>query len=159
MRIPSHRDRDDARESSSMTPMIDVVFLLLIFFVCAAAGQVREAILPTDLAAGALDSLVPIKPEDDPRLLHWLYLRRTDDDRTVFEIDNARFDDFESLHAVLSGLAELAPDDPIILDIAPAVPVGDMIRVYDTCGRAGFQSINFATEAGQTLSGPNGEKT
>ena len=142
-----------------MTPMIDVVFLLLIFFVCASAGQVREAILPTDLAAGAFESLMPPELEDDPRQQYWLYLRRTDDDRTVFEINNARFDDFESLHTALRGLAELAPDDPIILDIAPAIPVGDMIRVYDTCRQAGFQSINFATEAGKTISGPKGEKT
>ncbi len=137
-----------------MTPMIDVVFLLLIFFVCASAGQIREAILPTDLAAGALGPQVDPELEDDPREQYWLYLRRTDDGRTVFEINNALFDDFAALETALTGLADLAPDDPIILDIAPAVPVGDMIRVYDTCRQAGFQSINFATEAGETVSRP-----
>ena len=34
-----------------MTPMIDVVFQLLIFFVVASTGQVAEALLPTELAA------------------------------------------------------------------------------------------------------------
>ena len=31
-----------------MTPLIDVVFLLLIFFVCASTGQIRESLLPTN---------------------------------------------------------------------------------------------------------------
>ena len=37
-----------------MTPLIDVVFQLLIFFICASTGRLRELLLPTDFAAGAL---------------------------------------------------------------------------------------------------------
>ena len=42
MKIPSaHYDRQ-LDDSQAMTPLIDVVFLLLIFFVCASTDQVRE---------------------------------------------------------------------------------------------------------------------
>ena len=40
-----------------MTPMIDVVFLLLIFFVCASIGQIPESLLPTPLNSGSIDSI------------------------------------------------------------------------------------------------------
>ncbi|HCK54980.1 MAG TPA: hypothetical protein DIC23_17315, partial [Planctomycetaceae bacterium] len=56
MRVPSthfHRQRDD---SQAMTPLIDVVFLLLIFFVCASTDQVRESLLPTELSGGAIEA-------------------------------------------------------------------------------------------------------
>ena len=52
MRVYSWRDRHDQRDDNSMTPMIDVVFLLLIFFICASVGQRSEALLPTQLAEG-----------------------------------------------------------------------------------------------------------
>ena len=43
-----------------MTPMIDVIFLLLIFFVCTASFQAPEQILPTNLRLpGSLDNLPP----------------------------------------------------------------------------------------------------
>lgn len=153
MRLPSYRDRQRERESASMTPMIDVVFLLLIFFVCASIGQIREAILPTDISAGVSESQ-DILDEEEPRDEYWLVLRRVDDEendgqRTVFEINNARFDDFETLRTLLTKLAAAARDDPIILDIEPEVPTGDMIRVWDTCRVAGFQTINFATDSAE----------
>ena len=49
MKIPSSRDRQSLADGNTMTPMIDVVFLLLIFFVCASIGAVREDIMPTRL--------------------------------------------------------------------------------------------------------------
>ena len=55
MRIPTRRHEV---ENNSMTPMIDVIFQLLIFFVCASAGQTLESHLPTELAAGTTESAV-----------------------------------------------------------------------------------------------------
>ena len=53
MQIPSYSRRRADRGDEAMTPMIDVVFLLLIFFICAAAGQVKEAVLPTEMSRQA----------------------------------------------------------------------------------------------------------
>ena len=42
MKIPrSHHEQNDV----AMTPMIDVVFLLMIFFVCTASFEIVEEIL------------------------------------------------------------------------------------------------------------------
>ena len=154
MRIPSYHQSGEAREDNSMTPMIDVVFLLLIFFVCASVGQVRESLVPTDMSAGAVKSIEPAA-EAEPLLKElWLRLRQTDAKQTIVEFDNPEFGqtftDFNELRGHLTQLAEVAPEIPIILDIEPNVPVGDMIRVYATCQAANFESIHFATNPANT---------
>ena len=43
---------------------------------------------------------------------------------------------------------------PVILDIEPNVPLGDVIEVYDACRAAEFQSVNFAVETPVALEKP-----
>ena len=129
-----------------MTPMIDVVFLLLIFFVCASVGQVRESVLPTELVAGSIESLQA--PQPPPPLGEvWLKVLHTSDGQSVVEMNERRYTDFSQLKETLMNLAELAPEIPVILDIEPDVVLEEMILVYDTCRAAGFELISFAVDA------------
>ena len=66
--------------------------------------------------------------------------------RTLIELNEREYDDMQSLQQVLAALADVAPESPVILDIAPDVPVGDWVRVLDISKAAGFESISFATE-------------
>ena len=154
MRIPSYRDHKESRSDQSMTPMIDVVFLLLIFFMCASVGQVQESILPTELAAGTIES-----PKASQSVLPlgkvWLNVRRTIDGETLVEVNRQEYTDFDLLRTMLQELAELAPEIPVILEIDPDVVLGDMIHVYDTCRAAGFESISFAADS-ESLKGHAG---
>ncbi len=135
-----------------MTPMIDVIFQLLIFFVCASAGQVVESHLPTELAAGAVESAVPVIVER-PFGEVWLRLHRraTDgaDDVTVVELNDREYSDEPSLRQTLLTLAETTPEIPVILDIDGPVPLGDVVRVYDACQSAQFRQVSFATRVGK----------
>lgn len=129
-----------------MTPMIDVVFLLLIFFVCASIGQIPESLLPTPLNSGSIDST---EQADVPKPLLevWVKLRRIDAPEESFtraELDEELYEDWTELRATLRALAAMAPKIPVILDIGPAVPVGDLVDIYDTCRAAGFDSVKFA---------------
>lgn len=128
-----------------MTPMIDVVFLLLIFFISASANQIREFLLPTELATGSIESTETV-PQEKPLGEVWLKLKYRDD-QTIVELNDREYAQFDQLKQTLTELAELAPEIPVILDINEDVPLGEMIRTYDTCLAAGFQSINFATDA------------
>jgi biopolymer transport protein ExbD len=160
MRIPNSRDRDDLRDERSMTSMIDVVFLLLIFFVCASVGQMGELLLGSRMAAGSAAS--PEIPKQFPLGKVWVTVRRSDG-RTVVEArlgegkagrvfrqgDADRFrdsPDFRELVAMLKGLAETAPEIPVILDIEKTVPMGDHLAVLTAAKNAGFQDVRFATE-------------
>jgi biopolymer transport protein ExbD len=129
-----------------MTPMIDVVFLLLIFFVCASVGKISEALLPTDLAAGSVESEVPIERLEQPFGDVWLFLSR-ENGQTATQVNQGGevYEDVSRLEMTLVTLAELSSELPVILDIEPDVPLGDMIQVYDACRAAGFESVHFAT--------------
>ncbi len=135
-----------------MTPMIDVIFQLLIFFVCASAGQTVESLLPTELAAGSVEAAAPVIVER-PFGEVWLRLRRRmvegTDDVTVVELNDREYSDEPSLRTTLLALAETTPEIPVILDIDGPVPLGDVVRVYDACQAAQFRQVSFATKLGK----------
>ena len=57
--VPTQHRRDGDLNGGAMTPMIDVVFLLLVFFVCASIGQAPEVLLPAELSVGSTEVNVP----------------------------------------------------------------------------------------------------
>jgi biopolymer transport protein ExbD len=150
MRVPSFEHDRETRFDQAMTPMIDVVFLLLIFFVCASVGQMAESLMSVDLSTGNVAATEAKPIETKPTWVTDVWLKLNWDqtaERTVVEMNGREFTRFEPLEADLNTLAELSADSPIILDIEGRVPAGDVIRVDDACRAAGFQSINYATEA------------
>ena len=152
MRIPTaHRSADAGTIDQAMTPMIDCVFLLLIFFVCASVGATVESALPTQLAAGGIAAELPEqKPEELERL--WMKLLIAEG-KTVAKLNGTVHPDLDALSAVMAGLKEAgaAGEMPVVLDVAADVPLGDTIRVYDECLAAGFARIDFAIgESGAT---------
>ena len=50
MRLPNHLLRRDRSLEISLTPMIDVVFQLMIFFVWTASFEIPEQLLPTTVS-------------------------------------------------------------------------------------------------------------
>lgn len=148
MRIPStYLHSRTGHDNEVMTPMIDVVFLLLIFFVCAAAGQVRESLLPAEMTApGHVEISQPT--EREPWIVEvWLALRSDDSGQTVVEMNGRRFPDVKAIAEPLRSLAELSPENPVILDIGPQIAMRDVIAAYDLCRAVGFESVNFAARS------------
>lgn len=149
MRAPRRPDDDKRNYDVNMTPMIDVVFLLLIFFVVTAAGQIREWVIPTELpTSGAVETnLEPIIPEESWSVEVWLTLTRdTERKRTLIEMNDTLFDDPAQLIGRLEQLAAIGPESPVILDIAADVPLEDWLTIYDACQSAGFRSVNLAVD-------------
>ena len=131
--------------------MIDIVFLLLIFFVVSASNQIREWLLPTELppAGSIATDLAP--PEPDPLTIEiWLkaYVP-PGSDKTIVDMNGTEYDDLEFLKSQLAALAELGPENPVVMDIGDDVPLKDLVALYDTCQAAGFLSISFAADAVQ----------
>lgn len=141
MKVPGQHRRSDPSENM-MTSMIDVVFLLLIFFVCAAAGRSSEALLRTPLSGSGIESELNTENETAPDEV-WIKLQHDDAAQLVCELNGTSYPQTEKLKATLRSLAKLSSDSPIILDIDPNVFAGDMVQVYDICKAAGFTSILF----------------
>lgn len=147
MRIPSRFHRPEISENM-LTPMIDVVFNLLIFFVVASALNVQELVLKADLAtAGAVPQITPGErtelelPIDEVQI----DLREGTNGVTTLTLNGTTYTAFAELRDVLRELASVAPESPVTLRIAPEITAGELLRVYDTCREAGFASIQFAT--------------
>jgi biopolymer transport protein ExbD len=152
MRVPSSKHQGKVQFDQAMTPMIDCVFLLLIFFVCASVGRIAESLMSVDLSSGniAASDVNPVESKPAWVTDVWLKLKwDSTAERTLVEMNGREFTRFEPLEADLRALAELSPDSPIILDIEGRVPAGDVIRVDDTCRAAGFRSINYAADPGK----------
>jgi len=152
---PPHASRREFEVS--MTPMIDVVFLLLIFFVCTASFQRPESILPSKLQlAGSSTEPVPVELElaDLERIVVRITGRRNptgthpdqgSPDLTRYAINDQPCPSRARLAELLRTLASIDAGLPVVLDIAAEVPLGSAIDVYDTCRLAGFEQIQFAT--------------
>ena len=142
MRIPhSHRDRRQL--DVAMTPMIDVVFQLLIFFLCTASFQVPEELLPTQLATPTGSSIA--QPEElEPELERIVVEATHADGRTRWDVNQRPCESLAEVSDVLRLVVQIDRSLPVILDVAAEVPLGDMIEVYDLARLVGFQRIQFA---------------
>ena len=130
-----------------MTPMIDVIFLLLIFFVCTASFQVVEEVLPTNLSLpGSAKTEVEIDPlDDDLDEITVTILQRGD--QPTWQVNGRDCDRLEQVRAVLSAAAEIKIDLPVILDVDAEVPIEYVIDAYDLCRQIGLQRIQFAIKS------------
>jgi biopolymer transport protein ExbD len=143
MRRPPMRE-DRGRLDVKMTPMIDVVFQLLIFFVCTVSFQALEEQLPANLQATGTGTAAPALDAEMAELEEVLVKLIARDGRVEWTINDRPYATFDEVRRVLRQLAKLRSDLPVILDIDGEVPVGGMIDVFDVCRLAGFEKILFA---------------
>jgi biopolymer transport protein ExbD len=126
-----------------MTPMIDVVFQLLVFFICTVNFEVIENLLPTNLALAG--STATTTPKDvEPTLEHIVVKAVVRDGHLRWTVNQRPCDSLRDVQDVLRVVAQIDRSLPVILDVAPDVPLGDMIDVYDLCRVVGFERIQFA---------------
>ena len=126
-----------------MTPMIDVVFLLLVFFVCTTDFHAVEALLPTPLkAAGATAA-----PPEIEELENVVIKLGVVDGAPRWEVNARVCRAPAELRDTLARLAAIEKRLPVVLDIDGAVPLGDAIDLYDWCRLAGFEQVRFAAPA------------
>ncbi|QDU28637.1 Biopolymer transport protein ExbD/TolR [Anatilimnocola aggregata] len=151
MRRPSpftqRRDPVDIK----MTPMIDVVFLLLIYFIWSASFGIVERLLPSQLSAqapgtGQPTTEVPPPPEAD---FEKVVVRVTGTQgRVGWLVNDTPVASLAQLQGILVGLSRIKSDAPVVLHPDPHVPLGDVIDVFDLSRLIGFEKVQFAVDAG-----------
>ena len=131
-----------------MTPMIDVVFMLLIFFVWTASFHVAELILPSSLVTqneGQGTTQLDAELEDLERVVVRLGWDGLNPKWTVNDVPISTFD---AVRERLQIVAKIKATLPVLVDPTPNIPLGHVIDVYDAAKLAGFQNVQFATPAG-----------
>jgi biopolymer transport protein ExbD len=128
-----------------MTPMIDVVFLLLVFFVWTASFQIVEYVLPSQVsepAAGAAASDEPPPPEADFHdvVVRILWLQGA----PRWRVNDQEFDSLQAVRTKLESIHAILREAPLIIHPDEETPLGHVIDVYDVTRQVGFDKVQFA---------------
>ena len=143
MKLPSTSSSDSLE--LKMTPMIDVVFLLLIFFVWTSSFELPEFDLPSALAeppAGGSEVSVeraPAEPFDE--IVIRLSVR---DARTVIELNGQPVSGMAELKTRLEAILAIGVQPPLIIDPSPQITMNVAVEAYDTARLAGADRVLFA---------------
>ncbi len=135
--------------SLGTTAMIDIIFLLLIFFLVAAKWQSQEKFLPFDMpTTSRIQAVRPTEPLT-------IYITQPDDClvQISHEITIA-IGDSDKTGAILSLMSKINQvlrqqwrlvSDPVKLACAEDVTWDNLAKIYNNLCKAGFTDITFAS--------------
>ncbi len=124
-----HRESDEA--IINVTPMLDIVFIMLIFFI-VTTSFVKEF---------AVDMSRPSNEPPKTEKLSEVIFVRIDDTGQIFVRD--RLTDIRAVRAnIVSGLAQ-KPDASVVVAAARDADVGILVRVVDQARVAGAQQVSL----------------
>ncbi len=128
-----------------MTPMIDVVFQLLIYFICTASFRVAEQTLPTTLPPSGSVGFTPSREVEELELVRIVLAQQGGN--LEIRLNGQACADLAALSERLAQLRSLVAL-PVVLDIGPDVELGHVVAAYDTCLLVGLTDIHFAAPGG-----------
>lgn len=135
----------------NLTSMLDVIFLLLIFFVLTASFALGEGILPADLPRGESsaesDELPPMQPIE-------ITLRSLGGNEVSIQLagDPSPPESFHELYQKLQSLQAneanptrpFSADDPVIIRADSEVRWAHLVNTFNAAVRARYTNVNFA---------------
>ena len=140
------RTREKVKIQPPMTPMIDIIFQLLIFFLLTPTFQSHEGYLTTNLPR---DQGPNRAPQDILERIKIELLDEGNEGEGVSIILNdtqSLGDNFKGLRSALEGYRAqgLQPTHPILISPTMAVRHKFVVRAFDAAVTARFTSIHFA---------------
>jgi len=145
MKLP-RTSNDDSLELK-MTPMIDVVFLLLVFFVWTSSFELPEFDLPgslADLPMGAAEASSDTPPVEkfDEIIIRLLWKV----DGTQVMLNGQEMEQMSDLKTRLIEITSLGVQPPVIVDPDEKVTMDLAVQAYDAARAAGVDRVLFAAK-------------
>lgn len=138
------RKKPEEKTSIPIAPMIDVVFLLLIYFMVSSTLERQEADLSFQLP-GSVEQEEPMDLPDEQ------IIEIRESGQVVvndYPYDSPELARFEELAAMLTRFREASAANKVesIVTISPAESVAheQIVKVMDACSLAGIEAVNFA---------------
>ncbi|KLU06876.1 putative signal peptide and transmembrane protein [Rhodopirellula islandica] len=150
--------RSGSQQSIGMTSMIDVVFLLLVFFVWTSSFDAPEQDMPGGLAVAADSSaasseLSPQEVTSEASVEELiLKIERSGESSVRYLLGTTRLSSPESLRSRLEAIAELGLSPPIIVDPEGEISMAVTVATVDLVRLSGFAQVHLAVSANS--SGP-----
>jgi biopolymer transport protein ExbD len=122
-----------------IAPMVDVVFVLLLFFMACAGQNVKEGFfqigLPSQAPGGADKPIVPIVVDVDQ--LGNVFVNG--DPKSASPKDR----DLRQLEEFLKSAMQASPEDPVIIRPSPEARHERVVDVLNACRMARVQKLSF----------------
>jgi len=118
-----------SRRALRLAPLVDVVFLLLVFFMLVSRLDVPQTLLmqaPSEGGAGALQGAVLVRLGADGGL----------------DV-NGRSIEVERLARVIAPFLDKDPEVPVLVQSAPAASLEDLVQVLDRLRGAGAEELRL----------------
>jgi biopolymer transport protein ExbD len=153
MAVQSSKEEATKETTMEMTPMIDVTFLLLIFFLCTIKFKILEGKIPAYLPKDVGVNSTPIDKELEKIEIH---IRRTD---TSIDIDTSwewtenqisihigpkRVKGLREFYDIIKKTHQNNPEAKATIYPHPGTVYIDAVKVVNECLRANFLDITFA---------------
>ena len=131
-KIAKKQERDGAE--IDLTPMLDVVFIMLIFFI-VVASFIKEA----GVEVNRPDDNQPDNPEDSTSIL----VEVASDNQIWME--NRRVD-IRAVRANIQRLLAEDPEAPVTIKVEKGAEAGIVIDVADAARESGVAAVNWASD-------------
>ncbi len=149
----NQRAAQGAKMSLAMTPMIDVVFLLLVFFVCTVRFERREEVYQLDLPVRAATA-DPLALQESPLQLR-IGVRAGSHCPIELSADGitrsaSSFDELAALLEQLQrrgGAGLFERSHPVLVVPAADCQWQDAVDAFNAAVRAGYANIGFAEQS------------
>ena len=131
-KIAKNQDQDGAE--IDLTPMLDVVFIMLIFFI-VVASFIKEA----GVEVNRPDDNQPDNPEDSTSIL----VEVASDNQIWME--NRRVD-IRAVRANIQRLLAEDPEAPVTIKVEKGAEAGIVVDVADAARESGVAAVNWASD-------------
>ncbi len=144
MRIRSRSRRADAEPEINLVPLIDVILVLIIFFVITTTFDLNSALKLELPSASAEQSEAPE---------HALSVLVNAEGRYFIDEQEALRTDVESLKRTIQEVAGDDRERPVLLRADARTPHQAVVTAMDALGQLGFRRISIATAPEQAAAG------
>ena len=142
---------EEERLTLKMTPMIDVIFQLIIFFMCVLRFRQPEAQQMINLPTEGKPQAGVTNPLPDVPLVLRRNPNATPGTEGYFPIVRLRNSAISSWRGLLESLKILRASNPevrIVLDVGPDVVHESVVKAIDQCTGADIKNVSFAKPGG-----------
>ena len=108
----------------NMTPMLDIVFIMLIFFI-VTASFVKEAGLEINKPEDNNTQNNPPPPDDDKRAIAFVI---DNNNRITHDFRNV---DISSVGSIIKKESVERPEAPVVIQASEGAYTGNVVRIYD----------------------------
>ena len=130
-----------------MTPMIDVVFLLLVFFVWTSSFDLPEFDLQASIARPPVGGLESDELNEEIEEFDEIVIQLNQvEGQLIIYLNDEMVSSIDSLTEKLQSV-QVGIQPPVIIDPSDTVTVGNAVKVYDVARQTGSDRVLFAARA------------